>query len=165
MPWYDPAFHSRSGAEPFRAEGGTCFSLFTMNFQYFHEIPFFSNLSDETLEKIIVLFDQVNLKKGDVVLSVGDAAEGMYVITDGDVEVVMDDAPIATLGAKDFFGELALITNEPRTASVQVISDTFQAFYLTRDIFENTKNELSDDVKQEILRRIRENFDTSRKVI
>ncbi|MCK5601695.1 cyclic nucleotide-binding domain-containing protein [Candidatus Pacearchaeota archaeon] len=136
-----------------------------MNFQYFHEIPFFSNLSDETLEKIIVLFDQVNLKKGDTIINVGDPADGMYVITDGEVEVIIDGAQIANLGTKDFFGELALITKEPRTASVQVTSDTFQAFYLTRDIFESTKNELSDDVKQEILRRIRENFDTSRKII
>lgn len=136
-----------------------------MNFQYFHEIPFFSNLSDETLEKIIVLFDQVNLKKGDVIIHIGEEAKGMYVITDGTVEVIINGAQIATLGTKDFFGELALITNEPRTASVHVTSDTFQAFYLTREVFESTKNELSDEVKQEILRRIRENFDTSRKII
>ena len=136
-----------------------------MNFQYFHEIPFFSNLSDETLEKIIVLFNQVNLKKSDVVIHAGDPAEGMYVITDGEVEVIIDDVHVANLGVKSFFGELALITNEPRTAKVQVSSDSFQAFYLTREVFESAKNELSGEVKEEILRRIRENFNTNKKVI
>lgn len=136
-----------------------------MQFQYFHDIPFFSNLSDETLKKIIFLFEQVILKKGDVLIKEGDHAEKMYVIIAGEVEVTMNGRHVATLSGHDFFGELALITNEPRTASVTVTSDDFQAFKLSREVFESAKNELSDDVKKEILRRIQENFELSKKVI
>jgi len=136
-----------------------------MNFQYFYEIPFFSNLSEKTLEKIIVLFEQVILKKGDVVIQMGDEAKGMYVIISGEVEVMMDGRHVANLTVKNFFGELALITSEPRTASVTVVSDEFQAFYLTKEVFDSAKNELSEDVKKEILRRIQENFESSQKVI
>ena len=136
-----------------------------MNLQYFHNIPFFSNLSDATLEKIILLFEQTILKKGDVLIKEGDEAKGMYVIIAGEVEVTMNEKHVATLSGHDFFGELALITSEPRTAKVAVSSDDFQAFHLTREVFEGAKNELSADVKKEILRRIQENFENNQKVI
>ncbi len=136
-----------------------------MNLQYFYDIPFFSGLSEETLKKVMILFEQANFKKGDYVVKFGDEAKGMYVVIYGDVEVLIDDKHVADLGESDFFGELALITNEPRTASVKVVSDKFQAFYLTKEVFESAKNELSEDVKQEILRRIKENFDNSAKMI
>ncbi len=136
-----------------------------MNLQYFYNIPFFSNLSEETLKQIMVVFEQVTLKKGDSVISLGDAAEGMYVIIAGEVEIVFNGERIATLGKHEFFGELALITNEPRTAAVNVISDEFQAFYLTHDLFDSAKNEIGQDIKDEILRRIQENFDKTKKII
>lgn len=136
-----------------------------MNLQYFYDIPFFSGLSEETLKQIILLFKQVNYKKGDFVIEQGQEALGMYVMIVGEVEVLIDEEHVADLSGNDFFGELALITNEPRTAAVRVLSDELQAFYLSREVFESAKNEVSDDIKKEILRRIRENFINSKKSI
>ncbi len=60
---------------------------------------------------------------GETVFSQGDAADGCYVIRSGRAEVVGDGRQVATLGPGDLVGEIALLRQVPRTATVRALSD------------------------------------------
>ena len=60
---------------------------------------------------------------GQVVFYKGDPGDKMYVVVEGEVDIVSDDKVIATLGEGEVFGEMALIDGKPRSASVVARTD------------------------------------------
>jgi putative ABC transport system ATP-binding protein len=60
---------------------------------------------------------------GDVIIREGDPGDDFFLISDGNVDVIRSDHEIATLGQGDFFGEAALISGEPRNATVVARTD------------------------------------------
>ena len=86
----------------------------------------------------------------------------MYVILTGEVEVSIVGEYVAKLGAGSFFGELALLTESPRTANVSVSSEECETVFLSRAVFDCIKVDLGESVKKEILRRIENNYGKQR---
>ena len=82
-------------------------------------VPIFENLSDKELSDVARLTHERTYKKDEHVFKKLAPAEGMYVILDGEVKITDSDSDtiFATLGSGDFFGELALLDEEPRSAS------------------------------------------------
>ena len=82
-------------------------------------IPIFENLSAKELEKIARLTHERNYKKDEQIFKKLAPAEGMYVIINGGVEIYDPETKntYADLLSGDFFGELALLDDEPRSAS------------------------------------------------
>ena len=82
-------------------------------------IPIFENLSERELEKIARLTHERNYKKDEQIFKKLAPAEGMYVIINGAVEIYDPETKntYADLVSGDFFGELALLDDEPRSAS------------------------------------------------
>ena len=82
-------------------------------------IPIFENLSAKELEKIARLTHERNYKKDEQIFKKLAPAEGMYVIINGAVEIYDPETKntYADLVSGDFFGELALLDDEPRSAS------------------------------------------------
>ncbi len=60
---------------------------------------------------------------GDTIFEAGDDGHYMYVIQEGEVEVVVNEQAIDRLGPGHLFGEMALIDRSPRTATVRALSD------------------------------------------
>ncbi len=129
-----------------------------MESKFLKQIPFFSHLSEEQLGFLASLFENRLFHKGDAVIMQNEVGDGMYVIIFGEVEVVRDGQVLTTLTTNDFFGEMALVADEPRSANVTVTSDDLSAFYLSRKAFKAIKDDLGDEVKLEILRRISEDY-------
>src|SRR5581483_1918164 len=94
--------------------------------QQLRSIPFFRNLPAAALEAIADRLQPVHHKRGDVVFHQGDPGETMYLVVSGQVEVLAgaDQAPLAALGPGSFVGELALLLDEPRSATLRVVADT-----------------------------------------
>jgi MFS family permease len=97
-------------------------------------IPIFAPLPPVTLEQLASLLSRVHVDAGDVVFSAGVPGDRFYVIASGEVTVAPVDRPPLTLGRGDYFGEIALLRDVPRTATVTARTNT-ALYALERDVF------------------------------
>jgi CRP-like cAMP-binding protein len=82
------------------------------------EIPLFSDLDGRELSAVAGSMKARRYEAGRTVVQEGTAGAGFFVIESGTATVTVDGRPVRTLGPGDHFGELALIGNVERTASV-----------------------------------------------
>jgi anion transporter len=92
-------------------------------------IPLFSGLSREDIAKILGRLEEKSFDAGTTVFSQGDQGDSFYLIQSGAVQVVLEGGggrreSIAVLGPQDSFGEMALLSGEPRSATIITIKDT-----------------------------------------
>jgi hypothetical protein len=81
-------------------------------------VPIFSPLPGPSLEHLAGRLVPLRLEPGTVVVREGDAGDRFYIVTEGEVDVTEDGKQISTLQAGSYFGEIALIRDVPRTATV-----------------------------------------------
>jgi CRP/FNR family transcriptional regulator, cyclic AMP receptor protein len=81
-------------------------------------VPLFASLGDKELKQVAHLADEVDVPAGQHLVDEGRFAHEFFVIEDGEAEVQHEGRSVATLGPGDFFGEIALIRTDRRTASV-----------------------------------------------
>jgi CRP/FNR family cyclic AMP-dependent transcriptional regulator len=91
------------------------------------EIGLFGGLSDEVLDRLAATLPIERLAPGHVVFREGDPAHSLFVLLDGEVEVVKksrgtSEHRVAVLGPADCFGEMSLIDVQPRSATVRTIA-------------------------------------------
>lgn len=97
-------------------------------------VPFFAPLTRRTREALARESQVASFPAGAVVFAEGDAGDRFYVIASGTVKVTIAGEHIRDLGAGDFFGEIALLRDVPRTATITATSD-LTARTVERDIF------------------------------
>jgi len=91
-------------------------------------IPFFSDLSDDVLSAIEKYCRREHYGRGELVFAEGDFGDRMYIIQSGQVKVISErngsEKIFSYLNPGNFFGETALLTGEPRNASIRVVIDS-----------------------------------------
>jgi uncharacterized membrane protein len=128
------------------------------------EVPLFSEMDEQEVAGIRAIMDEMKFKPGHVIIREGDIGDLFYIITEGYAEVFLHDANgsdviLHVAGPGDFFGELSMLTNEPRTARVRAI-DHLTTLVLERDDFFNflrTHTNAAIDVLVELGGRLHEN--------
>jgi MFS family permease len=95
---------------------------------------FLTPLPTPVLERLASLAEEVHVPAMTAVFTQGDAGDRFYVIADGTAAVEIDGAEATTLARGDFFGEIALLRDVPRTATVRAV-DELRLFALERDDF------------------------------
>jgi CRP-like cAMP-binding protein len=86
-------------------------------------ISFLSVLSGRVLERLARGVRTATISSGSTVITEGEHGEDFYVIASGRAAVTMGGEHVRDLGPGDFFGELALLRDVPRTATVQATTD------------------------------------------
>jgi len=102
--------------------------------------PLFSGLDSKIRKELISRFKLVKFKKGDLIIREGEYSDSMYLIKSGEVEVFIEKDGekrlLATLSEGEFFGEIAVLTGQKRTANVIAKTDVELLELTKRDIDE-----------------------------
>jgi CRP/FNR family transcriptional regulator, cyclic AMP receptor protein len=98
------------------------------------QVPLFARCSKQELQELASAADEIDLPEGKVLTREGDRGREFFVLLDGTAEVKQAGKTIRTLGPGDFLGEIALISQEPRTATVTTTSPV-QALVITDQSF------------------------------
>jgi CRP-like cAMP-binding protein len=86
------------------------------------KVPLFSRCSKRELRRIAQLADEVDLPEGKVLTQQGARGREFFVLLEGSADVRQDDRLLQSLGPGDFLGEIALVADVPRTATVTASS-------------------------------------------
>ena len=125
--------------------------------------PFFADLSRDELRELAKVTEDMEVEEGKTLTREGAAGSEFFVIVDGDVSVTKEGSEIRTLGPGDFFGEISLLENRPRTATVTAKS-RLRFFVLTRQAFRSLLDkqpELEAKVSGALEERLRATADES----
>ena len=87
-------------------------------------VPLFEGISDESMERLVAVTGELEFEAGQYIVLQGQVGTGLYVVVDGAARVLRGTEEIATVGPGDFFGELSVIDQMPRNASVQAAEST-----------------------------------------
>jgi CRP-like cAMP-binding protein len=81
-------------------------------------VPIFEGLDNRDLERIAGSLKQRTFRAGDTVTTEGQGGVGFFVIEDGEAKVSIHGSERRRLGPGDYFGEVALLNDSPRTATI-----------------------------------------------
>ncbi len=97
-------------------------------------VPIFAPLPVPEIERLAKALTSVAIEQGSPVFEQGDRGDRFYIIREGTARVEIDGRPIRTRGPGDAFGEIALVRDVPRTATVRAVTD-LDLVALDRDVF------------------------------
>jgi CRP-like cAMP-binding protein len=118
--------------------------------------PLFQGLSKKDLTDLARVTEDMELPEGSVLCKEGDTGQEFFVILEGDIEVTSQGKPVAIRGGGDFVGEIALLEDTKRTATVTA-KTPLRVFVLTRPDFRrlvDQNREVERKVMQALARRI-----------
>ncbi|MFQ5795886.1 MAG: cyclic nucleotide-binding domain-containing protein [Candidatus Bipolaricaulia bacterium] len=131
--------------------------------KFLQEVPLFTNCSAKELRSIIEIAKNQTFKAETRIVAQGDRATSFYLILDGKVAIRRDGHDLAELQVGQFFGEMALLNDESRSADVIAIEKT-QCLILTRWALHSillNNPQIAIRIIGELARRLR---DTNRKL-
>ena len=102
---------------------------------YLKTIPLLSAIQEDILETMSHYFVTEWFSENQIIFRQGELGQKFYLIAHGNVEVSRDHTIVARLGIGDYFGEIALIKNIPRTATIKTLTPCI-FINTTRDIFQ-----------------------------
>jgi len=126
-------------------------------------VPLFATISEEQLRMLTTMVTRRSASRNTTIMSSGDATDSLYIVLSGRLKVMMSDSEgkeviLAILGPGEFFGEMGLIDDEPRSASVVSIEPCELLSIAKRDfkrvLTENS--EMAMAVMRGLVRRLRE---------
>jgi len=125
--------------------------------EFLARVDVFCNFSESELNTIVRITNRRQVKAGDFLCFEGDSGDSMFIVRDGVVRVVRkaetgSDLILARLSSGNIIGEMSLIDEEPRSASLEVESDAL-VYEIRREAFEDIKDAM-DPAAYKLLREI-----------
>jgi CRP/FNR family transcriptional regulator, cyclic AMP receptor protein len=113
-------------------------------------VPLFAQCSKGELQEIAAIADEIDIAEGKQLTTEGSPGREFFVIIEGTASVAQDGNQINELGPGDFFGEVALVKDTPRTATVTATSPV-RALVITRQNFKRLI-EQQPDIERTVLK-------------
>ncbi len=110
-------------------------------------VPLFSGCSKKELRQIASIADEIDFRSGKMLIRQGAPGREFFVLLEGTVDVLRDGKKISELGPGEFFGELALVSNIPRTATVTATAPIRALVVVDRDFRRLLKDDVTVAVK------------------
>jgi len=126
---------------------------------YLHQVPLFSSIDYKQLYNLSLFTKVANFSSDHIIIKQGEPGKSIYMITSGEVEIIKDDKVVNVLEDGDYFGEIAIIADIQRTATVKTISDC-TTLQLSTSVFKDLiydNREISIDVMKVITNRLIDN--------
>ncbi|MCH2188249.1 cyclic nucleotide-binding domain-containing protein [Candidatus Gracilibacteria bacterium] len=122
-------------------------------------LTIFQGINHEVVDDIISHCKEKNYKQGQTILQQGDPSNGEgYILKSGRVSILIGENRIAELSEGDIFGEMALLSEEERSATVIAETDIIVIMIRIEDLINMINND-SNKINKEIIRRIEENLE------
>jgi CRP/FNR family cyclic AMP-dependent transcriptional regulator len=118
------------------------------------KVPLFAGCSKGELEQIAQIADEIDLNEGKEMTQQGSRGREFFVLLEGEADVTKDGQSINKLGAGDFFGEIALVADSPRTATVTATSPV-RALVITDRSFKRLLEE-QPEIQNKVLQALAE---------
>lgn len=112
-------------------------------------IPLFAQCSKRDLGAISGIADEIDLKQGRDLTRQGRPGREFFVLVEGTADVIKNDRKVNSLQGGDFFGEVALVHNAPRTATVRA-SSPVRALVITERSFKRLLDE-QPEIQRKVL--------------
>jgi CRP-like cAMP-binding protein len=112
-------------------------------------VPLFSHCSKKELGLVAQIADEIDLPEGKTLIREGDRGREFFVLVEGSADVRRRNRKVNTLGSGDFFGEIALVSQQPRTATVTT-SSPVRALVVTEQSFRSLLDR-APDVQRKVL--------------
>jgi putative ABC transport system ATP-binding protein len=100
--------------------------------EFLKSVEPFSALNPAILTRIAETATLRHFEPGEVIIREGEAGDELFLISEGEVEVLRDDHEVARLGPAEFFGEVSVISGEPRNATV-IATAPVDAYVVEKD--------------------------------
>lgn len=104
------------------------------NQELVHKVPIFAEIPMGTLAEIAKKMQEKSFKAGEVIIKEGESGDVFYIIKEGKVEISKKGKPVAFLSKGEYFGEIALVKDIPRTATVKAATSV-TVLILAKDLF------------------------------
>lgn len=127
-------------------------------------VPLFAGISAELMARLAAVTGEQDFEPGHFIVLQGQVGTGLYVIVAGSVRVMRGSDELAVLGPDDFFGELSVIDQQPRSASVQAIESTRCLALASWDLLDllETDPKLAQNMLRGLAARVREHGEQHR---
>ena len=129
-------------------------------FELLRRVPMFAEIEPAKLKLLAFMSERVGFDPGKRLMQQGDPADAAYLIIDGHAEVILETPAgpviVATLGANDFVGEMAILGDVPRNATVRA-KDRLIALRISKEPFLRMVREfptMAVSIMQELAQRV-----------
>ncbi len=123
-------------------------------------IPLFAKIEPSKLKLLAFTAQRLTFNAGDSLFHQGDEGDSAYIIVDGDADVLVDSPTgpitVATVGKNDFVGEIAILCDVPRTATITA-KTTLTAMRISKELFFQLVcqfPQMSIEIMRELARRL-----------
>lgn len=124
-----------------------------------YKLEIFAGIEASIVDMIIANCPTEVFKKWEIIIEQGEAPNGKwYIIKSGKVWVSVDNTEVAQLWSGEIFGEIALLNEEERSATITALQDVVTIVLSQDDIFTMIEND-ENTINKEIMRRMEENLE------
>ena len=120
---------------------------------FLNSVPLLKNLTSRERLRLVDAMEEKQFRAGDVVVREGQMGDAFYIVKSGEATVTIDDGQaqktVNQLFRADFFGERALLKDEPRNATVRAVSDILEVLVLHRCVFDEVLGPLQAIMERE----------------